>query len=91
MESNFENVGSLFFITSSVCSVLACRASLHQKKREIIQRNQTRPQPPHESIMYDVVIVGAGPAGATAAYYLGKQGLKVALVDKKSFPRPKVT
>ena len=38
---------------------------------------------------YDVVVEGAGPAGATAAYYLAKQGKKVALVDRAKFPREK--
>lgn len=38
---------------------------------------------------YDVVIVGAGPAGATAAFYLAKQGIRVALLDKATFPREK--
>ncbi|MEM7135815.1 MAG: NAD(P)/FAD-dependent oxidoreductase [Myxococcota bacterium] len=38
---------------------------------------------------YDVVIVGAGPAGATTAYYLAKQGKRVALLDKARFPRDK--
>lgn len=32
---------------------------------------------------YDVIIVGAGPAGSTAAYYAAKGGLSVLLVDKK--------
>jgi geranylgeranyl reductase family protein len=39
---------------------------------------------------YDVVVVGAGPAGATAAYYLASAGVKVCLVDKQTFPRDKV-
>lgn len=38
---------------------------------------------------YDVVIVGAGPAGATAAFYLAQQGIQVALLDKATFPREK--
>jgi len=38
---------------------------------------------------YDVIIVGAGPAGATCAYYLGKQGQKVLLLEKQKFPRDK--
>lgn len=38
---------------------------------------------------YDVVIVGAGPAGATAATFLAKQGFDVALLDKATFPREK--
>jgi menaquinone-9 beta-reductase len=36
---------------------------------------------------YDVVIVGAGPAGSTAAYYI--DGLRVLIVDKFNFPRHK--
>ena len=40
--------------------------------------------------IYDVIIVGAGPAGATCALALKDAGLKVALIDKSSFPRDKV-
>ncbi|MFW9932063.1 MAG: NAD(P)/FAD-dependent oxidoreductase [Candidatus Thorarchaeota archaeon] len=39
--------------------------------------------------MYDVVVVGAGPGGSTAARYLAKLGLSVALIDKDQFPRDK--
>lgn len=38
---------------------------------------------------YDVVIVGAGPAGASAARFLAGAGATVALVDAARFPRPK--
>ncbi|KAK3084978.1 hypothetical protein FSP39_022304 [Pinctada imbricata] len=38
---------------------------------------------------YDVVICGAGPAGATCAYYLAKLGWKCLLLEKKKFPRDK--
>ncbi len=41
------------------------------------------------SILYDAAIVGAGPAGSATAHYLAKQGLKVVLLDKFSFPRDK--
>ena len=37
----------------------------------------------------DVAIVGAGPAGATAARFLAKNGLKVILVEKDRIPREK--
>lgn len=37
--------------------------------------------------MFDVIVVGAGPAGATAAYYLAKAGLKVLLLEKNKLPR----
>ncbi len=39
---------------------------------------------------FDVIISGAGPAGCTAAMELGKTDLKVALIDKYSFPRDKI-
>ncbi|MQA84914.1 MAG: geranylgeranyl reductase family protein [Streptosporangiales bacterium] len=38
----------------------------------------------------DVIVVGAGPAGSTAAYYLAAAGLDVLLLEKTSFPREKV-
>lgn len=36
-----------------------------------------------DSLDVDVAVVGAGPAGLTAAYYLAKQGIKVAVFEKK--------
>lgn len=41
-------------------------------------------------LMYDVVIVGAGPGGSATALKLAESGLRVALLDKASFPRDKV-
>ena len=40
--------------------------------------------------LWDVVIIGAGPAGATAASYLAAAHYKVLLLDRKKFPREKV-
>ncbi len=39
---------------------------------------------------WDVIVVGAGPAGALAARQLATQQLKVLLVEKQAFPRWKV-
>ncbi|RME69390.1 MAG: FAD-dependent oxidoreductase, partial [Chloroflexi bacterium] len=36
---------------------------------------------------YDIIIIGAGPAGSTAAYYAARSGARVALVDRQTFPR----
>ncbi|MHA1280044.1 MAG: NAD(P)/FAD-dependent oxidoreductase [Candidatus Helarchaeota archaeon] len=39
---------------------------------------------------YDVIVIGAGPAGSTAAYFLAARwGWKVLLIDKATFPRDK--
>jgi flavin-dependent dehydrogenase len=38
---------------------------------------------------YDIIVVGLGPAGATAAYELRKKGLKVLALDKQKHPRYK--
>ncbi len=39
---------------------------------------------------YDVVVVGAGPAGSATAIFAAKKGYKVLLVDKEKFPRDKI-
>jgi menaquinone-9 beta-reductase len=38
----------------------------------------------------DVIVVGAGPAGASAAYHLATAGLDVVVLEKAAFPRDKV-
>ncbi|GAB3653847.1 geranylgeranyl reductase family protein [Actinocorallia lasiicapitis] len=44
----------------------------------------------HSPQSADVIVVGAGPAGATTAYYLAQAGLKVFLLEKATFPRDKI-
>ena len=42
------------------------------------------------SNIWDVIIVGAGTAGGLAAVLLARKKLRVLLVDRQAFPRPKV-
>jgi menaquinone-9 beta-reductase len=39
---------------------------------------------------FDVIIIGAGPGGSSAAYLLARSGVRVALIDKANFPRDKL-
>ena len=39
---------------------------------------------------FDVIVIGAGPAGATAAYLLASHGYSVLILDKSTFPRSKL-
>jgi len=44
---------------------------------------------PPSSARADVLVVGAGPSGASAAYWLATLGHRVTVIDKKRFPREK--
>lgn len=39
--------------------------------------------------IYDVLIIGAGPAGLTCAIKLAESGLHIAIIDQSSFPKDK--
>ena len=39
---------------------------------------------------FDLIIVGAGPAGFACAYQLRNQDLKIAIIDQATFPRDKI-
>ena len=39
---------------------------------------------------YDAIVIGAGPAGSTAALLLARAGWSIAIVEKSRFPRRKV-
>lgn len=40
--------------------------------------------------LFDVIVIGSGPAGSAAARTARKQGLSVAVIDKATFPRNKL-
>ncbi len=39
---------------------------------------------------FDVIVIGAGPAGSVCSRHLARKGFSVLLVDKAQFPRPKI-
>jgi len=39
---------------------------------------------------FDILIIGAGPAGCSCAYKLSGKGLKVGIIEKDTFPRDKI-
>ena len=43
----------------------------------------------HVSTSFDVLIIGAGPSGASAAVHAARAGLQTLLIDASSFPRDK--
>lgn len=44
-------------------------------------------RPPHANHDYDAVIIGGGPAGATAAAVLAEYGHRVLILEREKFPR----
>lgn len=42
-----------------------------------------------ESTLFDCIIVGAGPAGGSAAYHLAKRGARVLVLEREALPRYK--
>ncbi|MFF3751508.1 geranylgeranyl reductase family protein [Streptomyces sp. NPDC002018] len=47
-------------------------------------------RPPASTEEADVIVVGAGPAGSSAAFHLAQAGVDVLLMEKSRFPREKV-
>jgi geranylgeranyl reductase family protein len=77
----------------------ACALNQTPVTKEIIPHSFFGSMPGEKFLFYlkivqpydaDVLIAGAGPAGASAAAYLARSGLKVVLIDKCTFPRDKV-
>jgi geranylgeranyl reductase family protein len=49
----------------------------------------SEPAAPNLDEQFDVLVVGAGPSGASAAYWLATLGHRVVVIEKKRFPRDK--
>jgi hypothetical protein len=59
------------------------------KPRRVTVKGKGPLAPPSPNV-FDVVIVGAGPSGSVAAWFLAKAGKRVLLLERKQFPRPKM-
>ena len=55
------------------------------------RKHGTREQRRMSNERYDVVVIGAGPAGVTAAILLTQKGRRVILLDRATFPREVVS
>ena len=60
------------------------------KERAIDERLVTSEDSITTGKPHDVIVVGAGPAGSAAACYAAREGYRVLLVDRATFPRDKV-
>jgi geranylgeranyl reductase family protein len=92
--ANLENIisdsisnGSAFFAFSGLITLCFVKKHNEKQKRRICNKTKTRTN--EKKLDFDVLIVGAGPSGSTAAYFSAQKGLNVGLFDKKVFPRNK--
>ncbi len=60
-----------------------------EQKHIVSSENADAGHEHEESSVWDVVVVGAGPAGASAAYAAAVAGRKVLLLEKAELPRYK--
>jgi electron transfer flavoprotein-quinone oxidoreductase len=62
----------------------------HKKPHKLQKPLSTaNPSDPPSVKKYDVIVVGAGPAGATAAYFMARDGLDVLLLERGPYPGAK--
>lgn len=68
------------------------RVCCRGRKRVTTRKNSKRKTKPSAkpADRYDVIIVGAGPAGSTLAWRLASKGVKTLVLDGAGFPREKV-
>ncbi|KAL6075924.1 monooxygenase [Balamuthia mandrillaris] len=84
--------GVLFLLSCYFLHSYCHRRRRNQTKRLLQQkeREEEREESEEAEELYDVCIVGGGPAGSTCAYYAAKAGKRVLLLERKRYPHDKV-
>ncbi len=78
----FETVFAVEAVMFMVAALLALRLNASNKSATI------RGRPSHDRNMFDAIVVGGGPSGATAADDLARAGRKVLLLDRAGRIKP---
>jgi halogenation protein CepH len=78
-----RNMASSPLGLSAAAATPRALASRRRRARPV----RTEPQPLRASERVDVVVIGGGPGGASAATVLAHNGLKVLVLERESFPR----
>ncbi len=71
----------------SSCPVVLCPGGqlLHNPSEDVLARCIGLVGAIDQDKLYDVVVIGAGPAGLATAVYAGSEGLSVLVIDCRSF------
>jgi thioredoxin reductase (NADPH) len=82
-DPNVDRLLRQFGVTESDTPVVACGRMLllrNPSNRQLADAIGIRQ--PLEDLVYDLVVVGAGPAGLAAAVYVASEGLRTAILEK---------
>src|SRR5690242_19986615 len=71
------------------CSPTSCRSDVPTRLARPSRGARRRTHGPDVSSLPDVIVVGGGPAGATAALTAARAGARVQLLERAVFPRNK--
>src|SRR5271170_7360682 len=66
------------------------KASSRPKSKRSVTKPASAKRATSAAMVYDVIIVGGGPAGSTLAWKLASEGTNVIVLDGAKFPREKV-